>query len=146
MDVGKSINPAIDIGQIEGGFIQGYGLFCLEQLKVCSSDELFIFILTLLVSRHRGIFILYIYYKQSYILKYEYVYIPARGTRVSQSESLRYISNSKGLCVGNEKERTTTDSRTRRLQDPWIPQHTAGVQRHTTEGFTQCQSCLLIQG
>ena len=34
MDVGKSLNPAIDIGQIEGGFIQGYGLFCLEQLKV----------------------------------------------------------------------------------------------------------------
>ena len=38
MDVGKSLNPAIDIGQIEGGFIQGYGLFCLEQLKVCISS------------------------------------------------------------------------------------------------------------
>ena len=34
MDVGKSLNPAIDIGQIEGAFVQGYGLFCLEQLKV----------------------------------------------------------------------------------------------------------------
>ena len=32
MDVGKSINPAIDIGQIEGAFIQGYGLFVLEQM------------------------------------------------------------------------------------------------------------------
>lgn len=32
MDVGKSINPAIDVGQIEGAFIQGYGLFVLEQM------------------------------------------------------------------------------------------------------------------
>ncbi|KAF4752796.1 Alternative oxidase, mitochondrial precursor, partial [Perkinsus olseni] len=31
-DVGKSINPAIDIGQIEGAFMQGYGLFCMEEL------------------------------------------------------------------------------------------------------------------
>ena len=32
MDLGKSINPAIDIGQIEGAFMQGYGLFVMEQL------------------------------------------------------------------------------------------------------------------
>lgn len=32
MDVGKSLNPAIDIGQIEGAFIQGYGLFVMEQM------------------------------------------------------------------------------------------------------------------
>jgi xanthine dehydrogenase/oxidase len=32
MDVGSSINPAIDIGQIEGAFMQGYGLFTLEEL------------------------------------------------------------------------------------------------------------------
>ena len=32
MDVGESLNPAIDIGQIEGAFMQGYGLFVLEQL------------------------------------------------------------------------------------------------------------------
>ena len=32
MDVGNSINPAIDVGQIEGAFIQGYGLFVLEQM------------------------------------------------------------------------------------------------------------------
>ena len=31
MDLGESLNPAIDIGQIEGGFIQGLGLFTLEQ-------------------------------------------------------------------------------------------------------------------
>jgi len=32
MDIGESLNPAIDIGQIEGAYMQGYGLFTLEQL------------------------------------------------------------------------------------------------------------------
>ncbi|KAE8998027.1 Xanthine dehydrogenase [Phytophthora fragariae] len=32
MDLGASINPAIDIGQIEGAFMQGFGLFALEEL------------------------------------------------------------------------------------------------------------------
>lgn len=31
-DVGKSLNPAIDIGQIEGGFIQGMGWLTTEEL------------------------------------------------------------------------------------------------------------------
>ncbi|WP_313298579.1 xanthine dehydrogenase molybdopterin binding subunit [Diaphorobacter sp.] len=38
-DVGRSINPAIDIGQIEGGFVQGMGWLTTEQL-VWNSDGL----------------------------------------------------------------------------------------------------------
>ncbi|NYT84551.1 xanthine dehydrogenase molybdopterin binding subunit [Pollutimonas harenae] len=36
-DVGQSINPAIDIGQIEGGFIQGMGWLTTEEL--CWNNE-----------------------------------------------------------------------------------------------------------
>ncbi|KAL5273476.1 XDH family protein [Megaselia abdita] len=32
MDIGSSLNPAIDIGQIEGAFMQGYGLYTMEEL------------------------------------------------------------------------------------------------------------------
>ncbi|XP_051780208.1 xanthine dehydrogenase/oxidase isoform X1 [Erpetoichthys calabaricus] len=40
MDVGNSLNPAIDIGQIEGAFMQGVGLFTLEELRYSPSGYL----------------------------------------------------------------------------------------------------------
>jgi len=30
MDVGESLNPALDIGQVEGAYMQGYGLYTLR--------------------------------------------------------------------------------------------------------------------
>lgn len=41
MDLGSSINPAIDIGQIEGGFMQGYGLFTLEEMIYSPTGTVF---------------------------------------------------------------------------------------------------------
>lgn len=41
MDVGTSLNPAIDIGQVEGGFIQGLGLFTLEELRYSPEGDLY---------------------------------------------------------------------------------------------------------
>ncbi|XP_013414652.1 xanthine dehydrogenase/oxidase-like [Lingula anatina] len=40
MDLGKSLNPALDIGQIEGAFMQGRGLYTLEQLKYSPDGRL----------------------------------------------------------------------------------------------------------
>jgi xanthine dehydrogenase large subunit len=39
-DVGKSLNPAIDIGQIEGGFVQGMGWLTTEELLWDGSGRL----------------------------------------------------------------------------------------------------------
>nr|AOE46690.1 xanthine dehydrogenase [Drosophila bipectinata] len=41
MDIGSSMNPAIDIGQIEGAFMQGYGLFTLEELMYSPQGMLY---------------------------------------------------------------------------------------------------------
>lgn len=41
MDLGSSLNPAIDIGQIEGAFMQGYGLFTLEELVYSPQGTLY---------------------------------------------------------------------------------------------------------
>ena len=38
MDLGESLNPAIDFGQIEGAFLQGLGLVTTEQLLVSSCN------------------------------------------------------------------------------------------------------------
>ena len=38
MDLGESLNPAIDIGQVEGAFTQGFGLFTMEEM-IWGDDE-----------------------------------------------------------------------------------------------------------
>uniref|UniRef100_A0A8B9LI30 Aldehyde oxidase 6 n=1 Tax=Astyanax mexicanus TaxID=7994 RepID=A0A8B9LI30_ASTMX len=40
-DIGRSINPSIDIGQIEGAFMQGLGLYTMEELKFSPSGVLY---------------------------------------------------------------------------------------------------------
>ncbi|XP_046388160.1 xanthine dehydrogenase-like [Ischnura elegans] len=41
MDLGESLNPAIDIGQVEGAFMQGYGLYTLEELTYSPTGMLY---------------------------------------------------------------------------------------------------------
>jgi xanthine dehydrogenase/oxidase len=41
MDVGNSINPAIDIGQVEGAFTQGLGLFTMEECVFLKDGKMF---------------------------------------------------------------------------------------------------------
>ncbi|KAJ1740811.1 hypothetical protein LPJ68_003431 [Coemansia sp. RSA 1086] len=38
MDVGRSLNKAIDIGQIEGAFTQGYGMYAMEEYLYSPKD------------------------------------------------------------------------------------------------------------
>ena len=40
MDVGRSLNPAIDIGQIEGAFVQGLGYVTMEEMLHGSDGEI----------------------------------------------------------------------------------------------------------
>ncbi|KAL1021810.1 hypothetical protein UPYG_G00018360 [Umbra pygmaea] len=40
MDIGRSINPSVDIGQIEGAFLQGLGLYTMEELQFSPSGVL----------------------------------------------------------------------------------------------------------
>ena len=39
-DVGRSLNPALDRGQIEGGFVQGWGWLAQEELTWTAKGEL----------------------------------------------------------------------------------------------------------
>ena len=39
-DAGKAINPAIELGQIEGGFVQGAGWLTMEEVKWKSNGHL----------------------------------------------------------------------------------------------------------
>nr|XP_025960944.1 aldehyde oxidase isoform X4 [Dromaius novaehollandiae] len=41
MDIGCSINPAVDIGQIEGAFVQGIGLYTMEELNYSPEGVLY---------------------------------------------------------------------------------------------------------
>lgn len=41
MDVGHSINPALDMGQVEGAFVQGMGLYTLEELSYSPRGTLY---------------------------------------------------------------------------------------------------------
>lgn len=40
-DAGRSLNPCIDVGQIEGGFVQGIGLMLTEDLQFLNDGDLF---------------------------------------------------------------------------------------------------------
>lgn len=40
MDIGRSINPSIDVGQIEGAFTQGFGLFTIEETLFMANGQL----------------------------------------------------------------------------------------------------------
>ena len=37
MDVGRSLNPELDIGQVEGAFVQGMGMYTSEEI-LCNKN------------------------------------------------------------------------------------------------------------
>ncbi|CAG5932291.1 unnamed protein product [Menidia menidia] len=41
IDMGRSVNPSVDFGQIEGAFMQGLGLYTLEELKFSPTGVLY---------------------------------------------------------------------------------------------------------
>ena len=41
MDIGRSINPELDIGQIEGAFVQGMGLYTSEEIMLNKNGKRF---------------------------------------------------------------------------------------------------------
>jgi len=40
MDVGRSLNPGIDIGQVEGAFMQGLGYTTMEEFVTAGNGEI----------------------------------------------------------------------------------------------------------
>ena len=41
MDIGRSLNPELDIGQIEGAFVQGMGLYTSEEIMLNQNGKRF---------------------------------------------------------------------------------------------------------
>ena len=41
MDIGRSLNPELDIGQIEGAFVQGMGLYTSEEIMLNRNGKRF---------------------------------------------------------------------------------------------------------
>ncbi len=39
-DAGKAINPALELGQIEGGFVQGQGWLTIEEVNWKSNGQI----------------------------------------------------------------------------------------------------------
>ena len=39
MDIGRSLNPELDIGQIEGAFVQGMGLYTPEEIMLIRNGK-----------------------------------------------------------------------------------------------------------